>query len=46
MQPGDVPSTDADINDLIADTGYSPKFSVQEGVCCFVKWYKEYYATS
>lgn len=46
MQPGDVPSTDADINDLIADTGYSPKFSVQQGVSSFVKWYKEYYTGS
>ena len=43
IQPGDVPSTNADINDLIADTGYCPKYSVQEGVSNFIQWYKKYY---
>ncbi len=43
MQAGDVPATHADINNLIADTGYSPQFSVQQGVKHFISWYKEYF---
>jgi len=43
IQPGDVPATYADINDLIKDTGFKPSTSVEEGINKFVKWYKEYY---
>ena len=43
MQPGDVPATNADITELITDTGYSPQFSVKEGVKHFVRWYKDYF---
>ncbi|MDR0721155.1 MAG: NAD-dependent epimerase [Treponema sp.] len=43
MQPGDVPITWADINELEADTGYRPKTSIEEGVRKFVEWYKGYY---
>lgn len=43
MQAGDVPATNADITELITDTGYSPQFSVKQGVKHFVKWYKDYF---
>jgi len=43
MQAGDVPSTHADISNLITDTGYAPQFSVEQGVKHFVKWYKDYF---
>jgi UDP-glucuronate 4-epimerase len=41
LQPGDVPSTHADIEDLVAVTGYRPQTSVSEGIRRFVAWYRE-----
>jgi UDP-glucuronate 4-epimerase len=43
MQMGDVPSTYADVNDLIADVGFKPKTTIFQGVKEFVSWYQEYY---
>ncbi|MCP4285956.1 MAG: NAD-dependent epimerase [Gammaproteobacteria bacterium] len=43
LQPGDVPDTFADVQDLIQDTGYKPDTPVQEGVKRFVDWYRDYY---
>ncbi|BBP45264.1 NAD-dependent epimerase [Thiosulfatimonas sediminis] len=43
MQAGDVPITYADVDDLIADTGFKPSTSIEEGIGKFVEWYKEYY---
>jgi UDP-glucuronate 4-epimerase len=43
MQPGDVYRTEADVSDLMADYGYRPKTSLNEGIAEFVKWYKDYY---
>ena len=43
LQPGDVPETHSDIRDLSRDTGYQPRFSVEEGVKRFVQWYRWYY---
>src|SRR4029077_19883920 len=43
MQPGDVRSTMADVNDLERDTGFRPKTTVEEGIARFVKWYREYH---
>lgn len=43
LQAGDVPSTYADVNDLIADTGFKPSTSVEDGIARFVDWYREYY---
>lgn len=40
LQPGDVPSTHADIDDLEALTGYRPQTSVAEGIRRFVEWYR------
>ncbi|WP_022668428.1 NAD-dependent epimerase [Desulfospira joergensenii] len=43
LQPGDVPATYADVNDLITDTGFKPSTPVKQGVQRFVDWYKGYY---
>lgn len=43
LQPGDVPDTEADVSDLIANTGYRPVVPVEEGVANFVRWYRGYY---
>ncbi len=43
MQPGDVQATWADVNDLIADTGFKPETQVDEGIQNFVDWYRDYY---
>lgn len=43
LQPGDVPATYADIDDLNRDFGFKPVTSFQEGIRRFVEWYREYY---
>jgi UDP-glucuronate 4-epimerase len=43
MQPGDVPVTYADINDLVQDAGFTPGTSIEEGLEKFVAWYLSYY---
>ncbi|MFO7817682.1 MAG: NAD-dependent epimerase [Thermodesulfobacteriota bacterium] len=43
LQPGDVPETYANVDDLIRDTGYKPGTPVEEGIAAFIKWYKEYH---
>jgi len=43
MQPGDVPATYADVNDLVRDMDYTPGTTLEYGVAKFVEWYKEYY---
>jgi UDP-glucuronate 4-epimerase len=43
LQPGDVPDTYADVEDLIRDTGYKPDTPVSVGVARFVDWYRGYY---
>ncbi|MFO8111254.1 MAG: NAD-dependent epimerase [Desulfosalsimonadaceae bacterium] len=43
MQPGDVPSTYADIDDLYDAVGFRPQTTIEEGINRFVAWYKTYY---
>ncbi len=43
IQDGDVVSTYADTSDLIKDFDYKPDTNLHEGICEFVKWYKEFY---
>jgi UDP-glucuronate 4-epimerase len=42
LQPGDVPDTYADVDDLVEKFSYKPRMSVKQGVENFVSWYKEY----
>jgi UDP-glucuronate 4-epimerase len=39
MQPGDVPATYADIDDLMRDTGFRPTVSIETGIERFARWY-------
>ncbi|MBL4584854.1 MAG: NAD-dependent epimerase [Pseudomonadales bacterium] len=43
MQPGDVPATYADVDDLITDVGYQPSTPIETGISNFVEWYREFY---
>jgi UDP-glucuronate 4-epimerase len=43
LQPGDVPETFADIDDLVRDVGYRPATPIEVGVRKFVDWFCEYY---
>lgn len=43
MQPGDVPATYADIEDLARDVGFAPRTPIEVGVKRFVDWYRGYY---
>jgi UDP-glucuronate 4-epimerase len=44
MQPGDVPATYADVDDLMRDTGFAPKTSIEDGLARFTEWYRGYHA--
>ncbi len=43
LQPGDVPDTYADVDDLVREFDYKPDTSVEDGVARFVAWYRDYY---
>ncbi|PSB08229.1 capsular biosynthesis protein CpsI [filamentous cyanobacterium CCP2] len=43
MQPGDVPITYADVDDLMHDVGFRPDTPIEVGLAKFVTWYQEYY---
>ena len=43
LQPGDVPDTFANVDDLVRDFDYQPDTPVEEGVRRFVEWYRDYY---
>ena len=44
IQPGDVPETYADIDDLKRDIGFSPSTELRSGIRRFVSWYRSYYS--
>lgn len=43
MQPGDVPATYADVDDLMRDTGFAPATPLESGISRFIDWYRDYY---
>jgi UDP-glucuronate 4-epimerase len=43
LQPGDVPSTYADIDDLYKAVGFKPQTTIEDGISRFIGWYKSYY---
>jgi UDP-glucuronate 4-epimerase len=43
LQPGDVPATYANVDDLMADVGFKPATPIEEGIKQFVAWYREYH---
>jgi len=46
MQPGDVPATFADVDDLMRDVGFKPATPIEEGLEKFTDWYRDFYGTS
>ena len=43
LQPGDVCSTYAVVDDLMRDVGFKPSTSIEEGIGKFVEWYRQFY---
>jgi UDP-glucuronate 4-epimerase len=43
MQPGDVPATYADIDELAHDVGFRPITPIAEGISRFIEWYRVYH---
>ena len=43
LQPGDIPDTYADVEDLVRDFDYKPSTTINKGVAKFIEWYKNYY---
>ncbi len=43
MQPGDVPATCADTDDLAREVGFRPNTRLEDGIGRFVEWYMTYY---
>ena len=43
MQPGDVPATYADVDDLTREVDFRPKTPISEGVRRFIDWYRSYH---
>jgi len=43
MQPGDVPETCADVDDLMRDVGFRPATPIEQGVGEFVAWFRDYH---
>ncbi len=43
LQPGDVPDTHANVNNLKQKFNYKPSTSIIDGVTNFINWYKLYY---
>jgi UDP-glucuronate 4-epimerase len=43
MQPGDVPATYANIDDLVRDVGFRPSTPIGEGIARFIEWYRTYH---
>ena len=44
MQPGDVPATYANVDELVKDFNYKPGTTIEDGIARFVDWYKSYYS--
>ncbi|MCJ7538212.1 MAG: NAD-dependent epimerase [Desulfobacterales bacterium] len=43
LQPGDVPATYADVDDLIKDVDFKPNTPIETGIKHFIEWFKDYY---
>ncbi len=43
LQPGDVPATYANVDDLINEVGFKPATKIETGISNFVNWYRDYY---
>ena len=43
MQPGDVPATYADVDDLMREADFKPATPIGEGIKRFVAWFRDYH---
>ena len=43
MQPGDVPATFANVDDLVRDVGFKPSTAIEDGIAQYIKWFRSYY---
>jgi UDP-glucuronate 4-epimerase len=43
MQPGDVPATYANVDDLMREVGFRPSTPIAEGIARFIEWYRAYH---
>ncbi len=43
LQPGDVPATYANVDDLVEELGYKPQTSIQTGIKNFIAWYRAFF---
>jgi UDP-glucuronate 4-epimerase len=43
MQPGDVPATFADVDDLKRDVDFKPATPIADGIARFIAWYRTYH---
>ena len=43
LQAGDVPATFANVDQLVADTGFKPATNHEVGIQKFIDWYLDYY---
>lgn len=43
LQPGDVPDTYANVDDLVEQFDYKPATTVESGISRFVAWYRDYF---
>lgn len=43
LQPGDVPATYANVDDLVHELDYKPNTSIQIGIKNFIKWYRDFF---
>ena len=43
MQPGDVPATYADVDDLMREVDFKPATPIAEGIARFIDWYRSYH---
>ena len=46
MQPGDVPATYADVDDLMREVDFKPATSIADGINSFVRWYRSYHGSN
>jgi UDP-glucuronate 4-epimerase len=43
MQPGDVPESCADVDDLMRDVGFRPSTPIEQGLHAFAAWFRDYH---
>ena len=43
MQPGDVPATYANVDDLMRDADFRPSTPIADGIAKFIEWYRAYH---